>query len=259
MSTILSRIALRRSLVEVSRNASGRVGLAVPTERRYLQSLSTSQPLMEQRVFDSNSVTFHRLFSSTKSDDNDTEAKKDETESAESTQKDEDIETETSEETGQNEVEALKEEIKNYKDQLLRSLAEQENIRRIAKRDVDSARSFSVSSFAKSLLETSDNLTRAMEAVPEEVRNDPENNAALLTLYEGIQMTDDGLNKAFEKHGLKKFGVQGEKFDPNKHEALFEYVDEKMEAGSIGQVMKVGFELNGRVIRSAEVGVTKKN
>jgi len=251
MSTIISRTALRRGFTEVSKITTGRVSLALRTEQRYLHSLSTGQPLIQPRVLEGNSGTFHRLFSSTKSDDSNTEAKNEGT--------DEETTTETSEEGEMNEVEALKDDIKNYKDQLLRSLAEQENIRRIAKRDVDSARSFSVSSFAKSLLDTSDNLTRAMEAVPEEVRNDPENNAALLTLYEGIQMTDDGLNKAFEKHGLKKFGVQGEKFDPNKHEALFEYVDEKVEAGSVGQVMKVGFELNGRVIRSAEVGVTKKN
>ena len=70
-------------------------------------------------------------------------------------------------------------------------------------------------------------------------------------------MTDDGLTKAFTKNGLEKFGVAGEKFDPNLHEALFEYPDPAGEPGSIGQVMKKGFMLNQRVLRPAEVGVVK--
>lgn len=156
------------------------------------------------------------------------------------------------------EIDKVKAELKEMKDQLLRSLAEQENIRGIAKRDVENARQFAVTSFAKSLLDTSDNLTRAMDAVPEDLRKDTENHPVLATLYEGIQMTDDGLTKAFAKNKLSKFGSVGDKFDPNLHEALFEYPDENMEAGSIGQVMKVGFMLNKRVIRPAEVGVIKK-
>lgn len=157
--------------------------------------------------------------------------------------------------------EKLKAQIKDLKDQLLRSLAEQENTRRIAKRDVESARNFAVSSFAKSLLDTSDNLTRAVDAVDLDKLNDDETTdtkAALTTLLEGVRMTDAGLAKAFAKHGLVRFGKAGEVFDPNKHEALFEYADDKAKPGTVGQVMKVGFELNGRVVRSAEVGVVKK-
>jgi molecular chaperone GrpE len=151
----------------------------------------------------------------------------------------------------------LEQQVKDLKDNLLRSLAEQENTRRIAKRDVEQARSFAISSFAKSLLETSDNLSRALDAVPEELRHDHDHHPVLATLYEGITMTDDGLTKAFTKNGLEKFGVPGEKFDPNLHEALFEYPDPAGEPGSIGQVMKKGFMLNQRVLRPAEVGVVK--
>lgn len=156
------------------------------------------------------------------------------------------------------EIEKLEAEIKATKDQLLRSYAEQENIRRIAKTDVENARAFAITSFAKSLLDTSDNLTRALDAVPEEYREDKENNPVLATLFEGIKMTDDGLAKAFAKNGLTKFGAPGDKFDPNMHEALYEYPDESKEAGTIGQVMKVGFSLKSRVIRPAEVGVIKR-
>lgn len=162
----------------------------------------------------------------------------------------------SNEQSGEN-LGELETEIKDLKDNLLRSLAEAENTRRIAKRDVDQARSFAISSFAKSLLDTSDNLTRALDAVPAELRHDHEGNPVLANLYEGISMTDDGLTKAFAKNGLKKFGAPGEKFDPNLHEALFEYPDPAGEPGNIGQVMKVGFMLNKRVIRPAEVGVVK--
>ena len=151
----------------------------------------------------------------------------------------------------------LETQIKDLKDNLLRSLAEQENTRRIAARDVANAKSYAISSFAKSLLDTSDNLTRALEAVPIELRTDRANHPILANLYEGITMTEDGLNKAFNKVGLVKFGNIGEKFDPNLHMALFEYPDPTGSPGHIGQVMKVGFMLNDRVIRSAEVGVVK--
>jgi molecular chaperone GrpE len=153
--------------------------------------------------------------------------------------------------------EQLMSEIKDLKDSLLRSLAEQENTRRIASRDVASAKQFAISSFAKSLLDTSDNLSRALDAVPEELRHDHENHPVLANLYEGITMTNEGLDKAFAKNGLKKFGMIGDKFDPNIHEALFEYPDPKGEPGCVGQVMKVGFMLNERVVRPAEVGVVK--
>jgi molecular chaperone GrpE len=151
----------------------------------------------------------------------------------------------------------LEKQVIDLKDQLLRSLAEQENTRRIAKRDVESARNFAIKSFAKSLLDTSDNLALALDAVPEELRSDKEGNAVLANLYEGIQMTQMGLDKAFEQNGLKRYGEVGDVFDPNHHEALFQYPDPNLEAGTIGQVMKKGFFLNKRVLRPAEVGVIK--
>ena len=160
----------------------------------------------------------------------------------------------------------LEAQIKDLKDALLRSLAEQENIRRIAARDVANAKSYAISSFAKSLLDTSDNLTRALMAVPIELRADRADHPVLANLYEGISMTEDNLNKAFDKFGLVKYGNVGDKFDPNLHMALFEYpIDDSSGTtttgstppGHIGQVMKVGFMLNDRVIRSAEVGVVK--
>lgn len=147
-------------------------------------------------------------------------------------------------------------QIKELKDALLRSLAEQENTRRIAHRDVDQARQFAIKSFAKSLLDVSDNLERAMAAVPTDMNK--EDHAILSNLYDGIALTERGLVKAFESHGLVKFGAVGERFDPNLHEALFEYPDPAQTPGTVGQVMKAGYLLNKRVLRPAEVGVVKK-
>jgi molecular chaperone GrpE len=155
--------------------------------------------------------------------------------------------------------EALEVQVKELKDQLLRSLAEQDNTRRIAQRDVEQARQFAIKSFAKSLLETSDNLERALGSVPQALEKDHDAHPVLHNLYEGIELTERGLMKAFEANGLEKFGKPGEPFDPNRHDALFEYADPDFEPGTIGQVMKSGFMLNKRVLRPAEVGVVKKS
>jgi len=181
----------------------------------------------------------------------------DEAAAAQSPSSEDTEETTTNDASEEDKITKLETQIKDLKDQVLRSLAEQENVRSIAKRDVQNAKTFAITSFAKSLLDTSDNLSRALDAVPEELRHDHENQPVLANLYEGITMTEAGLNKAFNKNGLKKFGEKGEKFDPNIHEALFEYPDPEGEVGNIGQVMKVGFMLNERVVRPAEVGVVK--
>lgn len=152
--------------------------------------------------------------------------------------------------------EKLEAEVKELKDQLLRSLAEQENTRNIARKDVESARNFAIKSFAKSLLEVSDNLHRALESVDE---SELETNQSLSTLFQGIQMTNDGLVKAFQSNGVTKFCEEpGDGFDPETMNALMEYPDPSKEPGSVGQVIKAGFMLNNRVLRPAEVGVVKK-
>jgi molecular chaperone GrpE len=155
-------------------------------------------------------------------------------------------------------INQLEEKVKDLNDRLLRSLAEQDNTRRIAKRDVDDARQYAIKSFAKGMLDVADNLDRALKAVPGAMASDKEAHPELAALYEGIEMTERGLVKTFESNGLTKFGQDGEVFDPNKHEALFEYPDSTKVPGTIGQIIKPGFFLNNRVLRPAEVGVIKK-
>jgi molecular chaperone GrpE len=155
-------------------------------------------------------------------------------------------------------ISELEEQLKDLNDRLLRSLAEQDNTRRIAKRDVDDARQYAIKSFAKGMLDVADNLERALKAVPGAMASDKEAHPVLATLYEGIEMTERGLIKTFEGNGLTKFGTDGEPFDPNIHNALFEYPDPTKQPGTIGQIIKPGFMLNKRVLRPAEVGVIKK-
>mmetsp|Transcript_8155 Transcript_8155/g.12370 ORF Transcript_8155/g.12370 Transcript_8155/m.12370 type:complete len:256 (-) Transcript_8155:54-821(-) len=244
----IARAALTKELQLSSTSASS---VQRAWQRSLVQNNTNTSTMASSYSVDFSSV---RSFSSKPED-----AASEEPKDAASTDKAD--ETAAAEDTAENseatKVAELEQQVKDLKDNLLRSLAEQENTRRIAKRDVEQARSFAIGSFAKSLLETSDNLSRALDAVPEELRHDHDHHPVLATLYEGITMTDDGLSKAFKKNGLEKFGMPGEKFDPNIHEALFEYPDPNVEAGNIGQVMKKGFMLNSRVLRPAEVGVVK--
>ena len=195
----------------------------------------------------------HRWFSSTSED----EKKPEEEEIISETKEDGDEETSSEEEEGLTEKEqALQAEVQNLKDQLLRSLAEQENTRNIAKRDVSDARQFAIKSFAKALLDVSDNLSRAMDSVSPE---DLTESTQLKSLYEGIEMTNTGLLKAFASNGITKFCEKpGDKFDPSMHNALMQYPDPNAEPETVGQVIKVGFMLNDRILRPAEVGVVKK-
>ncbi len=144
------------------------------------------------------------------------------------------------------------EEIANLKDQLLRALAEQENIRKRAHREVDDANKYAVSNFARELLSVSDNLRRALNAAPQ---NDDEQSK---TFFQGIEMTEKELLNSFQKFGIKKISPEGEKFDHNLHQAMFEAEDAEKEPGTIIQVLQPGYILHDRLLRPALVGVSKK-
>ena len=138
---------------------------------------------------------------------------------------------------------------------VIRSYAEEENVRRIAKRDVENARLYANTSFAKAMLDVADNLERALAAVPPEKKKgeDP----ILNSLVEGIEMTEKNLQKIFGQFGIVKYGADGDKFDPSLHDALFQQpaVDGK-ESGVVSTVLKTGYKLKDRVIRAAQVGTT---
>lgn len=151
--------------------------------------------------------------------------------------------------------EALVREAADARDKMLRTLAEMENLRKRTSKEVADARTYGVTSFARDVLDIADNLQRALDAVPAEARANAD--AGLKALIEGVELTERSLLNALEKNGVKKFDPQGEKFDPNFHQAMYEIPDPSMPSGTVAQVVQAGFMIGERVLRPALVGVSK--
>ncbi|WP_317992537.1 nucleotide exchange factor GrpE [Bartonella gliris] len=150
---------------------------------------------------------------------------------------------------------ALQDENKELKDQLLRLAADMENLRRRTARDVADAKAYSIANFARDMLSVSDNLNRALEAIPEGAK---ENDAGLKTLAEGVEMTERAMIAALERHGVKKIYPEGQKFDPHFHQAMFEIPNSDVPDNTVQQVVQAGYIIGERVLRPAIVGVTKR-
>ena len=139
------------------------------------------------------------------------------------------------------------------KDQLLRTVAEMENLRKRSAREREDASKYAVSSFAKDLLDVADNFRRALEHIPEEMRNDEKSNAVI----EGIEATERAMLRVFEKNGIRKIEPKDEPFNPNLHEVMFEAPVPGKPSGMIIQLIEAGYTLNDRLLRPARVGVAK--
>jgi molecular chaperone GrpE len=132
-----------------------------------------------------------------------------------------------------------------------------ENMRVRTRKEVENATSYSITKFAKDLLETSDVLDLALKSVPESEREG--SNKHLKDLFSGVSMTRDNLLKTFKRFGIEAFNPVGETFDPNLHQALFQAPIPGKEAGTVFECTKVGFMINGRVLRPAQVGVVSES
>jgi molecular chaperone GrpE len=139
------------------------------------------------------------------------------------------------------------------KDRVLRSLAEQENIRAQARRDRDEAVRYAVAGFAGDLLSSVDNLERAIASVPADKRSEP----VVAGLLTGVEATRRALLDTFAKHGLKRLDPIGEPFDPHRHEASFEAADALFPPGTVTSVIQPGYMHHDRLLRPALVGVSK--
>jgi molecular chaperone GrpE len=146
-------------------------------------------------------------------------------------------------------------ENEELKDRALRVAAEMENLRRRTARDVHDARAYAIANFARDMLSVSDNLRRAIDAVPAEARDGGD--AGLKGLLEGVEMTERSMLSALERHGVKKLSPEGEKFDPNFHQAMFEIPNADVPANMVLQVVQPGYSIGERVLRPAMVGVSK--
>ena len=152
-------------------------------------------------------------------------------------------------------VAALEAEKAELKDKLLRALAEMENLRRRVEKDLADARAYGVTRFARDMLDVADNLRRALDSLPAEARATAE--GAFKALIEGVDLTERDFLKKMESHGVRKITPEGQKFDPNLHQAMFEVPDESKPSGTVTQVVQAGYVIGERVLRPAMVGVSK--
>jgi len=155
-------------------------------------------------------------------------------------------------------VKTLGEEVLKYKDYCRRALAEQENIRKRLQLEMDNERVYSISKFAKEMLDVADNLTRTIESVPKDAKTNPENAVKTLgVLLDGVNLTNTSLKNTLKKFDIEEYQPLGEKFDPRLHEALFNLEDSARANGTVGLVLSSGYRIKDRVLRVAKVGVVK--
>lgn len=150
---------------------------------------------------------------------------------------------------------ALAREAADYKDKLLRSLAEMENLRKRTERQVADAREYGIAGFARDILAVADNMERALGALDADLREKADGGTK--ALLDGVELTERELLKVLEKHGVKKFEPLDEKFDPNVHQAMFEVPDDSRPAGTVARVIQPGYMIGERVLRPALVGIAK--
>ena len=152
-------------------------------------------------------------------------------------------------------VEALLAENAELKDRVLRTHAEMENLRKRTERDVANTRSYAIAGFARDMLSATDALSRALLVIPEETRATAE--GALKSLIEGLELAEREMQRLLGKHGVKPIEAAGQKFDPNKHQAMFEVPNPNVPEGTVVQVVQEGFAIGDRILRPAMVGVAK--
>lgn len=149
---------------------------------------------------------------------------------------------------------SAEEQIADLKDKLLRALAENENIIRRARREREDAGKYAAANFARDMLSVGDNLHRALAAIPAALRD---GDAETKSFIEGVEMTGRELLSVLERHGIVRISPLGEKFDHDRHEALFEVPTSDADPGTVVQVLEDGFMVHDRLLRPARVGVAK--
>jgi molecular chaperone GrpE len=146
-------------------------------------------------------------------------------------------------------------EAADYKDKLLRALADMENLRKRTEREVADSRLYGITTFARDILNVADNMHRALNALDVGLRERAD--AGVKALLDGVELTERELLNALEKHGVKKLEPVGQKFDPNMHQAMYEVPDSAAPAGHVVQVIQAGYMIGDRVLRPALVAIAK--
>jgi len=150
---------------------------------------------------------------------------------------------------------SLNAQISDLKDQLLRTMAESENIRKRTLKEVEQAKKYSHISFIRDLVSSVDNLKRALDSVPDDKNDLPE---PIKNLILGLEIVEKEIVTTLERHNIKQISPLGEKFDYNFHQAMFEVPTNNSESGVVVEVSQNGYLLYERLVRPAMVGISKK-
>ena len=149
-------------------------------------------------------------------------------------------------------LQALEHDLADAKQAVLYAQAETQNVRRRMEKDAADARAYAATGFARDILSVADNLSRALDAIAPELRDDDK----FKGLVTGLDATGRELAKVFERHGITRIASVGERLDPNKHQAMMELPSDQ-EPGTIVQEMQTGYMIKDRLLRAAMVGVAK--
>ncbi|WP_299192573.1 nucleotide exchange factor GrpE [uncultured Erythrobacter sp.] len=151
-------------------------------------------------------------------------------------------------------LENLRNDLEKSKQDVLYAQAETQNVRRRAEKDIQDARNYAATGFARDILSVWDNLSRAVESIPDSLRDDDK----MKGLVTGIEATQRELEKVFQHNGITRVAAMGLPLDPNQHQAMMEIPSNEHEAGTIVQEMQAGWMIKDRLLRPAMVGVSKK-
>ena len=166
-----------------------------------------------------------------------------------------DEEVEKEEEEEEEEDNDLEVKIKELKDQLMRTLADGENLRKRTLKEVEQAKKYSHISFVRDLVSSVDNLKRALDSIPEDKSNLSE---PIKNLILGLEIVEKEIVTTLEKNNIKQISPLGEKFDYNFHQAMFEIPTNDCDPGLVVEVSQNGYLLYDRLVRPAMVGISKK-
>jgi len=224
--------------------------------RNMNRSISTLQSHKEKLIFnltprcirlENSALNQKRYLFSSKSTTEEADKPKEEGEKADQSEQEKAMEAKIAE---------LEEKNEDLLDKYRRSLADFENLRNRMNKQVADAKVFGIQSFCKDLLDVADVLAKAADSVPEDALKNE--STFLKDMHQGLKLTESQLLHVFERHGLVQENPMGQKFDPNKHDALFQVPVADKEPNTVIDVQKVGYILQGRTIRPAAVGVSRK-
>lgn len=151
-------------------------------------------------------------------------------------------------------IATLEADLAEAKQQALYAHAETQNVRRRMEKEAQDARNYAATGFARDILSVSDNLARALDAIPEEIREDEKWKG----LVNGLLATGRELESVFTKHNITRIPAMHLPLDPNQHQAMIEIPTDEHEPGTIVQEMQTGYMIKDRLLRAAYVGVAKK-